>query len=189
MNFSFTIVLQMVLIDAIFSQNIQVCSGTVQRIPIFASHYVEPRHIDVWLPADYSPDKKYAVLYMHDGQMLYDAADTWNKQEWGVDESITALLQLHKIRNCIVVGIWNTPKRNLEYCMEDAHLQFDTDAWKLFQTDAEAIRLYQKGNFLGNNYLQFIVEELKPYIDNHYSTLPDRANTFIAGSSRGGLIS
>lgn len=185
----FFIIVQVLISGGILAQELQVSAGTVQRISLFHSKYVEPRNIDVWLPAEYSPDKKYAVLYMHDGQMLYDANNAWNKQEWGVDETMTALLHLNKIRKCIVVGIWNTQKRNLEYCMEDAYQQFDADAWNLLQTDPEAIRLYYQEEFLGNNYLQFVVEELKPYIDSNFSTLPDRANTFIAGSSRGGLIS
>lgn len=178
-----------VLPVSIYAQNVNVSSGKIQRIEIFASQYVQPRNIDVWLPDNYSTEKKYAVLYMHDGQMLYDSTTTWNGQEWGVDETMGKLLAEQKIWDCIVVGIWNTENRNLEYAIEDGHQYFDSAAWHLLQTDEEAIRHYHNKAFIANNYLQFIVEELKPYIDNNFSTYTDRQNTFIAGSSRGGLIS
>ena len=63
-----------------------VSSGTLQRITAFPSTHVKARNVDVWLPAGYSSAKKHSVLYMHDGQMLFDAATTWNKQAWEVDK-------------------------------------------------------------------------------------------------------
>ena len=91
-------------------------SGKIIRHENFASHYVDSRNVDVWLPENYSPSKKYAVLYMQDGQMLFDSSVTWNKQEWGVDETISSLQQENKIKDCIVVGIWNTGAgRHSEY--------------------------------------------------------------------------
>ena len=56
---------------------------------------------------NYSKEKKYSVLYMHDGQMLFDASSTWNKQEWKVDEIVSSLMHSGKIKNTIVVAIWN----------------------------------------------------------------------------------
>ena len=66
-----------------------VSVGTIERIPNFQSQYVSARHINVWLPEDYDPNGRYAVLYMHDGQMLFDDAITWNKQSWGVADVIS----------------------------------------------------------------------------------------------------
>lgn len=60
--------------------------GTLLRIDDFPSNYIPPRKVDIWLPEDYSKDEKYAVLYMHDGQMLFDSRITWNHEEWKVDE-------------------------------------------------------------------------------------------------------
>ncbi|MFN5144530.1 MAG: alpha/beta hydrolase-fold protein, partial [Bacteroidota bacterium] len=77
--------------------------GRVVRHENFPSAQVTPRHVDVWLPAAYDPQKKYAVLYMHDGQMLFDSTLTWNKQEWGVDETLSQLMREKKIKDCIVV--------------------------------------------------------------------------------------
>lgn len=168
----------------------QLSAGRLQRLEGFRSGYVDPRNVDVWLPADYSPVKKYAVVYMHDGQMLFDSTTTWNRQEWGVDETMNELLTQRKIRNCIVVAIWNNGKfRHPEYFPQKA-LQYlsEDDRTELMNLSAGNEKLLQDGP-LADNYLQFLVKELKPYIDQHFSTLSDRANTFISGSSMGGLIS
>jgi enterochelin esterase-like enzyme len=94
--------------QVIFAQELpKVSSGTVERIQNFASKFVTQRNVDVWLPSDYSQSKKYAVLYMHDGQMLYDAEQTWNKQAWEVDEVMAKLKIAQQIQDVIVVGIWN----------------------------------------------------------------------------------
>ncbi|HRJ16216.1 MAG TPA: alpha/beta hydrolase-fold protein, partial [Saprospiraceae bacterium] len=89
------------------AQTPAVSAGRIERHEQFPSQFVSARNVDVWLPEGYSPRKKYAVLYMHDGQMLFDGAGTWNKQEWQVDEIAGKLLAEGKIRDCIVVGIWN----------------------------------------------------------------------------------
>ena len=78
---------KIVLIIVLFSMHLEaqipkVSLGIIQRIENFNSNYVDSRNIDVWLPDGYSSGQKYAVLYMHDGQMLYDASTTWNKQAW-----------------------------------------------------------------------------------------------------------
>ncbi|MBP6284829.1 MAG: hypothetical protein KA373_05370, partial [Paludibacteraceae bacterium] len=65
----------------------RVNNGTLVRHVDFSSEHIAARNIDVWLPDNYSPNQRYKVLYMHDGQMLFDANTTWNKQEWGVDET------------------------------------------------------------------------------------------------------
>jgi enterochelin esterase-like enzyme len=165
--------------------------GYIKGYENFPSAYVEPRNIDVWLPDDYSTEKKYAVLYMHDGQMLYDSSITWNKQEWGVDETVGLLLAENKIKDCIIVGIWNSgANRHAEYLPKKpfellSKAQQDT----LLQDRRGNIVLFPTKQLHADNYLRFIVTELKPFIDSAFSTLKDRANTFIAGSSMGGLIS
>jgi predicted alpha/beta superfamily hydrolase len=91
-----------------FGQNLPITSfGKINRIIEFPSKYVNKRNVDVWLPDNYSSEKKYAVLYMHDGQMLFDSTTTWNKQEWRVDEVATELMNSNKTKDFIVVGIWN----------------------------------------------------------------------------------
>ena len=148
----------------------------------FKSQFVPSRTIRVWLPEGYSATKKYDVLYMHDGTMLFDATTTWNHQEWGVDEAMDSLVNLGRIRPTIVVGIdnrTNTMDRVAEYCPDDVG--------ELLPAGKQ---LYDGlGTPHGNDYLRFLIEELKPFIDSAYSTYPDRDHTWIMGSSCGGLIS
>jgi enterochelin esterase-like enzyme len=159
--------------------------GKVIRHSQFPSKYVQPRNIDVWLPADYNKDEKYAVIYMQDGQMLFDSAITWNHQEWKVDETMNDLISSKKVKPSIVVGIWNTGSRWQEYFPEKVfdllEPAIQDSLLKSFQPAAERP--------FSNQYLSFIVNELKPFIDKEYSTSVKPRNTFIAGSSMGALIS
>jgi len=125
------------------------------------------RRIWIYLPPGYAESgQKYPVLYMHDGQNVFDAK-TSAYGEWGVDEILDSLYQT-KIQQAIVVGI--------DHGGEDRIKEYNPYDSK-----------YGKGE--GKPYLDFLVETLKPYIDARYRTLADRKHTSIAGSSMGGLIS
>ena len=63
--------------------------GNLEIFEAFESQFVEARTVRVWTPSDYDASVKYDVIYMHDGQNLFDASLTWNQQEWGVDEVLT----------------------------------------------------------------------------------------------------
>lgn len=161
-----------------------VSSGSIERMEKFPSKFVDARTIDVWLPDAYSSKKKYNVIYMQDGQMLFDAATTWNKQEWQVDETMGRLIREKKIPDTIVVGIWNNGDyRHSEYYPQK-YLEHLNPAFR--ETYVEQAL---KSKPQSDNYLRFLVEELKPAIDKKYSTLADREHTFVMGSSMGGLIS
>lgn len=162
----------------------QVAAGRLERLSAFPSRHVSPRHVDVWLPPGYTPQRRYAVLYMHDGQMLFDARTTWNRQAWEVDRVAARLMTEGRTRDFIVVGPWNGgPARHAEYFPQAflPHLRADV-------RDAFVAQALQ-GRPQADAYLRFLVEELKPAIDARYATLPDRDNTFLMGSSMGGLIS
>src|ERR1035437_7847116 len=91
-----------------FAQTLpKVSSGSIKRIENFKSRFIASRNVDVWLPEGYNTSKKYNVVYMHDGQLLFDSLLTWNKKEWKVDEVFSQLIREKKIEECIVVGIWN----------------------------------------------------------------------------------
>jgi enterochelin esterase-like enzyme len=159
-------------------------SGSVTRLEAFPSRYVAARNVDLWLPAGYNPAKRYAVLYMQDGQMLYDARTTWNKQAWNVDAALTRLTAAGRITETIVVGIWNSgTTRHSEYFPEK-FLPFVSEPLR-----TRFIREALAGAPLADRYLRFLVEELKPAIDARYPTRPGRESTFLMGSSMGGLIS
>ncbi|MBN1270127.1 MAG: hypothetical protein JXB04_11100 [Kiritimatiellae bacterium] len=121
-----------------------------------------PHKVIVWLPPSYEKemDRRYPVLYMQDGQQVFDpTTSTWN-QDWEVDEWCTKLIAEGRLQEIIVVAVYSTDDRCLEY----------------------------NPSQVGKEYAQFIVEELKPMVDQEYRTLPDRAHTAVAGSSMGATI-
>ena len=186
------IVFCMVLSNLISSQEIpEVSYGRIERIENFQSQFVTPRTIDVWLPEDYSPTKKYAVLYMHDGQMLYDATQTWNKQAWEVDEVLAKLHAENKIQDIIVVGIWNGgATRHSDYFPQKAfELLPEKQQDSIYSLERSPGVKYFNGRVTSDNYLKFMVQELKPLIDGKYAVHTSKEHTFVAGSSMGGLIS
>src|SRR6266542_5558930 len=94
----------------------KVSAGTIVDLGVVSSKYADPRRVQVWLPPGYKPNgPKYAVLYMHDGQNLFDKATAGYGMEWQIDETLDRLIREKKVRPTIVVGIWNTPKRLQEY--------------------------------------------------------------------------
>lgn len=129
------------------------------------------RSIAVYLPPDYdkNADQRYPVLYMHDGQNLFDAATSFTGVEWRADETAQRLIQAGKLPPLIIVGIYNNADRRDEYTV---HRDAGHDA-----------------GGQGARYVDFIVNTLKPFIDRTYRTRPGREHTAIAGSSLGGLIS
>jgi enterochelin esterase-like enzyme len=185
----------MILSHSLISQTPADSSGELIRIEAFASEYIGERTIDIYLPPDYADGEAHAVLYMHDGQMLFDSTVTWNKQEWMVDEVIQQLIDAKKIPPCIVVGIHNGGEgRHTEYfpnkpfqLVKEQNLE--KYKGKHFMELPEYVKFSYLANIQSDEYLQFLVEELKPYIDKNYKTLTDKDHTFVAGSSMGGLIS
>lgn len=160
--------------------------GRIERIDPFESKFVTPRRVEIWLPPQYDaqPGTKFAVLYMHDGENLFDSSTSkFSHMDWGIDETVTRLMEEQKIRPTIVVGMWSTEKRVIEYMPQ-----------KLKETKSrdKMYELMEKefgSTPVADLYLKFMVQELKPYVDSHYRTLPDFDNTFVMGSSMGGLIS
>jgi enterochelin esterase-like enzyme len=120
---------------------------------------------------------------MHDGQNLFFPGAAFGGKAWEVDEVMCRLLAADSVRPCIVVGIWNTALRFVEYAPA-APFGLMSPEW---QAAVRAERM--QASPLSDAYLKFLVQELKPYVDQHYRTRPGRAHTFIMGSSMGGLIS
>jgi predicted alpha/beta superfamily hydrolase len=147
-------------------------STAAPNVKILAAAFAIPqlkreRRIWVYLPPAYEKSRKrYPVLYMQDGQNLFDAKTSF-AGEWQVDETLNQLDSTLK-QNCIVIGIDNgAEKRMTEYAPWD-HPRF--------------------GKGEGAAYTRFMVETLKPYIDQHFRTLPEPSSTAVMGSSMGGLI-
>ncbi len=148
-----------------------VSQGRLQIVEAFPSSYLDQRrNIRIYLPAGYGSDPAlvYPVLYMHDGQNLFDASTAAFGVEWEIDEHVDTLVEQGRLNEIIVVGIDNTSNRTAEYTPT---------------TDP----VYGGGD--GDLYARFIIDELKPYVDTHYLTACDPTQTAVMGSSLGGLIS
>jgi len=146
-------------------------TGNFRLHPNFHSHHVpDDRDIIVYLPPDYesSPERRYPVFYLHDGQNLFDRATAFAGEEWQADETAEILIEERAIEPLIMVGIYNSgPHRIDEYTpTTDAHGHAGGKA-----------RLYSA----------MIIDELMPFIDSHYRTLGSPENTALGGSSLGGL--
>ena len=162
-------------------------SGRFVEYDPFPSQRVAPRKVVVWLPPDY--DRSMApcsVLYMHDGQNLFAPANPMGHGPWDVDKRLIALTGHGKARRTLVVGIWNTGlNRSREYAPAAAIERLPPALQALVPgTSAD-----DDHSPLSDQYLGFITDELKPFIDRHFRTKSTAADTFIMGSSMGGLIS
>ena len=145
--------------------------GEVSIQPAVASPQLHnSRALRIYLPPSYRENaaKRYPVLYMHDGQNLFDAGTAAYGVEWAIDETVDRLVANGAMDEVIVVGIDNTPERIAEYtpCCDPKHGGGKLDA-----------------------YAGFIVDTVKPMIDRTLRTLPGKENTAIMGSSLGGIAS
>ena len=137
-------------------------TGDVRYHRGIGSEHIQPRDLIVWLPPDYeTSNRPYPVLYVHDGQNIFDPATSFIGADWNIDATADRLIREGHMIPVIVVGIYNSPKRMDEYGNGET----------------------------GEAYRQFVVQTVKPLIDATYRTLPDRDNTATMGSSMGGLVS
>jgi len=134
-----------------------------------------PRTVRVYLPPSYhqEPNRRYPVLYLHDGQNVFSSAGTnicfgWGS--WELDRTVDALCRTTNMQEIILVAVDNSSARYAEYC--GGHHSAETN-----------------GNTAFESYTAFLVRELKPKIDAMYRTRPEPANTGVMGSSLGGICS
>ena len=145
--------------------------GTIAKHEKFASQFLQSRDVLVYLPPAYAaePTKRFPVLYLHDGQNLFDPATAFG-EDWKVDSTAETLIQKGEIEPIIIVGIANSGEKRI-------------DEYTPTKDESK-----QKGGG-ADKYGQMLVSELKPFIDRTYRTLPEASNTGLGGSSLGGLIS
>ena len=163
---------------------LEVTSGNLWHADIFSPELNEIIKIDVWTPDGYTSSKKYPVIYMHDGQNLFDANSTWNHQAWEIDSVLGSLIADKKVKPAIVVGIHSVDTTRIGDLMPERVVEM-TPLGEV----RDFIDLMCRGQYRADEYLAFIVNTLKPIIDDKFSTLTDRKSTSIMGSSMGGLIS
>ncbi len=151
---------------------ITTSSGTLVPPQQFSSRYLAgSRQIIVYLPRGYEEngDARYPVLYLQDGQNLFDPATAFAHQDWGLGQILDDLIGNKLIEPLIIVGVYNAGEDRIA---EYSH-----------------IRNRQGTGGRARRYAGFLARELKPYIDSQYRTRQDAGNTGIGGSSLGGLVS
>lgn len=149
--------------------------ATFRTHPAFPSQLVGARDIQVYLPPRYDGEsRRYPVLYMQDGQNIFDPGAVG--KEWEMDETADALVRDGKIQPLIIVGIPNTKERRDEYT--PTYVEWE-------RPDGTVV----KGGGKADVYGRYLIEELKPFIDRTYRTQTDAAGTALGGSSLGGLVS
>ncbi len=161
--------------------------GELVRYENFTSVYIGSRNVEVYLPVGYdaNSNEKYKVLYMHDGQNVFSPKTSYTGIDWGVDETLDSLIRRGAVNKTIVVAPWNGQAKRFSEYMPKAPAAF---------TESDEIRKALKENtgfdtLYSDEYLKFLVEELKPFIDKTYNVSPATEDTIIMGSSMGGLIS
>ena len=154
-------------------------TGNIKRHRGFPSKVLgNRRDVLVYLPPGYRrfSRRRYSVLYLHDGQNVFDAATSFSGVEWGVDETTERLVRKKLIEPLIIVAIANTGEDRIhEYAPTGGVI------------DAKAKRK-KRSRGLARQYGQFLIEELKPYIDKKYRTKREPEFTGLGGSSLGGLV-
>lgn len=171
-------------IFAVEAQTPKTDIGTLHFIGEFKSIHVHSRPLSIWTPPNYSPLKRYPVIYVFDGQMLFDKRTTWNQQEWDIDSVLGRAILNGELSPCIVVGLYNIPKiRYREY--------FPAKPFSLIRRSLQDSAISVMGGIgpTSDQYLEYIIKEVKPYVDEEFMTLGDRNNTFIMGASMGGIMS
>lgn len=134
------------------------------------------RKIRIWLPEDYDGVRRFPVLYMHDAQNLYDGFD--DKPKWYINREMETLSR--DGFSAIVVGVDNAPTRMSELCPD---IPINPNMHSICHLP------YERLIPTGDQYADFVTNQLKPYIDTAFMTLPDKPNTVVGGSSMGGLMS
>ena len=152
--------------------------GELEIVTFNSKIFRNIRNLRVWLPGNYfapvNRNKHYPVLYMQDGQNLFDEATAFN-HEWRVDETIEFLTGSMRIGPMIVVGIDSTPRRANEYLPYP-----DPDNTELGKPASQDIH--------GKEYANFVIKEVMPFIQKKYRVALGPANTGLGGSSYGGAV-
>jgi predicted alpha/beta superfamily hydrolase len=149
----------------------------------------EPRDLYIYLPPGYDqqPDRRYPVLYLQDGQNLFDESSSYAGIEWGVDETAQTLIESGQVEPMIVVGIANTPDRAIEY--RPGSPEEAADATAADPQVPEAARGEAPSVARGDDYADLVAGSLKAFVDEHYRTRTGPQHTAIGGAGLGAIIS
>lgn len=142
------------------------------------------QRLTIWLPPGYDvSDRRYPVIYMHDGHNLFDPAKSNFNKVWAADKAVIALTKAGRIEPHIIVGMWpHGSDRYRQYLPRSAYEMATPRIRGMMDKMAG-------GPVVSDAYLMWIADVLKPWVDKNFRTLPGRDDTAIAGSSMGGLMS
>jgi enterochelin esterase-like enzyme len=173
------------------AEQVNVAAGRIVTVPDFPSKQIDPLTVWVWLPAAYDRDatQSFPVIYMHDGQNLFDAKRAGYGQEWQMDEAISRMAAAGQLRAHIVVGIASPKARFAALFPEKLMAQLTPAVQARVQAMLNNPDMGSSRALQGDAYLKFLTRELKPWVDGRFRTLGGRADTSVMGASMGGLMS
>lgn len=166
-----------------FKENIT--SFRYQKVIFSDSKYIDNKQYQICLPKSYITNlsKKYPVLYIMDGQNLFFDSLAYIGHSWNIQNVLDSLVEKGITKEAIIVGIDNAEAKRFSEYMPQKPIE------ALSQGAQDSLIAFVKYPIVSDKFLAFLTKELKPLIDENYRTLPDVSNTFVGGSSMGGLIS
>lgn len=161
-----------------------VDNGKLFRFAVYDSTFADTLTLDVWAPDGYDGTGAYPVMYMHDGQNIFDTVATWNHQSWDMDKSAGKLIKNGEIEPIIIVGIHCLGYTRIGDMMPEKAIPYIADSAERAFTDTISGWRYR-----GDEYLYAIANTVKPFVDSLFATNPTAEKTSVMGSSMGGIIS
>ena len=158
--------------------------GSIERHYVYSPQMGDTITVDVWLPEGYVADgpRRYPVIYMHDGQNLFDASTSWNRQSWEMDSVAGTLSAAGEIETPVIVGVHSVAATRV------ADLMPEKAVGRIDPGEVTSMKNLLHGNEIrGDRYVAFIVETLKPMVDSVYTVATDRDHTAEHGRTYVGL--
>jgi len=163
-----------------------ISNDTILYFDDFKSNYVDSRNLEIWLPQGY-PDKatSYKVLYMHDGQTVFNKNGSNNIYSWDINKKIDSLININAIAPTIVVNTWNNSRKRFNEYMPQQPGELTNTAFA--KTELKKNTGYEQ--LYSDNYLKFVTSEVLPFVRKNFQVSNATEDNVIMGSSMGGLIS
>lgn len=160
-------------------------SGKIDRLRVYSPQLDDTVTVDVWLPTTYrKTGKPLSVIYMHDGQNLFDKNVTWNGQSWNIDSVAAALNEQHIIQSPVVVGVHSVAQTRIGDLVPQKALFSIPSTDSIFTTAK-----FANTDVRGDSYAEFLATTLRDKINSSYNVSHSADSTFVMGSSMGGLMS